>query len=366
MAVPRWVWGVAGALLFGTGSGSVARGAADPPALEGPVAPAETVPVAPGTEPVAPVVSGESMLHEAFQRPGSPSARVRAPKAPPAPVAERPGEDPPSPQSIWVGGYWDWDAGRDDFAWVPGAYRVPPKGMIWVNGRWERDADGWSRVAGFWSPRQGTPAAPAPAQPRPAAAGPDWRTSGPPADHPADTPGPAPNADAFFVPGHYAPEGERVTWTPGFWARAQPGWDWVPARWVRRPDGWDYRDGSWVRDPGPQAPRRYSVARPPAGGLDLPPAIVDSQPAPNTEADQDLGPRPTTPHDPIAEGEAAARVAEGFPPAAVIVPGGPRYIVPGPMVGPPRGYMFRQPPRIYDPYGVVPPFARRFLDRVIP
>jgi hypothetical protein len=77
----------------------------------------------------------------------------------------------------------------------------------------------------------------------------DWRTQGPPADRPAETIGPAPGPDTFFVPGEYVPDGEDLVWTPGFWAKVQPGWEWVPARWVRRSDGWAFREGRWERVP---------------------------------------------------------------------------------------------------------------------
>jgi hypothetical protein len=209
----------------------------------------------------------------------------------------------------------------------------------------------------------------------------DWRTNGPPADHPDDTPPPAPGSDYFFVPGHYTPAGDRLNWTTGFWARVQPGWDWVPARWVRRPGGWDFRDGYWTREPA-----SASTAAP--GGL--PPAIVESTPAPPPLG---AGGPPSTSsersRDPIAEAE---RGQAPWPPAddPAASPRPPRPGPPdsaaGPLVYPvrpplPGDYAYRygmryriiRPPGSY-PYGpagvvvpdVTPPFVQRLLNRVLP
>ncbi|MGP0066565.1 MAG: hypothetical protein ACLQGP_23620, partial [Isosphaeraceae bacterium] len=182
-----------------------------PPTLDGPTTGAEALPTADVPRAGEPADAG----------------RVYAPKAPPAPIVERPAGVRPAGNARWIAGYWAWDADRDDFVWVGGSWQIPPERSIWVAGRWERDGGGWYWVPGMWS-RRGNPA-------NVAANAPRWRTTGPPADQPDDEPIPAPGPDFFFVPGHYAPDGDRVAWAPGFWARLQPGWDWVPARWVRRP-----------------------------------------------------------------------------------------------------------------------------------
>ncbi|MCA1685619.1 MAG: hypothetical protein LC745_06460, partial [Planctomycetia bacterium] len=251
-------------------------------------------------------------MHEAFLGRGTVVERVQAPQSPPPPVVERPTDDQPHPQAQWLAGYWAWDPAAANFVWVGGAWRIPPRGMLWVNGRWQRDAQGWSRVPGFWSPRQAQgrvpegvadPATMRSERPPADAVAVDWRTTGPPADHPADDPGTAPDTEAFYVPGHYAPEGDRVVWKRGFWSRVQPGLEWVPAHWVRRADGWDYREGNWVRVPKPDSTVSYRVARPRDDRPDLPPAIVDSEPA-RTDPAVDPASRP---RDPIAEAEGASR-----------------------------------------------------------
>jgi len=388
-----WWCRVPGVALIGLGLGGLTGGVGlaedGPPSLEGPAASGDLLPDAPPGDGRG--RSADGAAHEAFLAPGTAPGRVAAPKSPPPPIVERPTEDRPGDQAVWVAGYWTWDPARADFAWVAGAWRVAPPEKIWVNGRWQRDAQGWSRVPGFWSPRRvpagvASPALsanptpvlnPAPDRSDPGAAAGDWRATGPPAAQPADEPGDPPSPDAFFVPGYHTPEGDRVVWKPGFWARTQPGWEWVPARWVRRPNGWDYREGSWAREPAsapaspPEGPAvSQTVARPPAEGRALPPAIVESEPArPDTSAAP--APRRSESDDvPISGPEDEARVGDReMRPPVVVVPYGYRppypYGYPNPYA-PPRGYYGPGSARANIPFGVIPPFARRILNRVLP
>ncbi len=205
--------------------------------------------------------------------------------------------------------------------------------------------------------------------------------TGPPPDRPDDAPGPAPGPDAFLVPGHYRPAGDRLSWTPSYWARVRPGWDWVPARWVRRGDGWDFREGYWSREPAPADAPRHTVARPASpDAADLPPAIVESEPAGPTAGADRLPPPPAeAPRDPIAEAEDAARAPTVVTPPVVVVPRVGPYPAPYPMGVPPLGYVNGVPVRVirppgsypYGPGGVVvpaitPPFVQRLLNRVLP
>ena len=66
---------------------------------------------------------------------------------PPAPVAEqRPAS--PSPQSVWVGGYWHWTGIQ--YAWIPGHWDAPPPGATWSapiytarDGKYFYESGGW-------------------------------------------------------------------------------------------------------------------------------------------------------------------------------------------------------------------------------
>ena len=181
--------------------------------------------------PVRPLSEGP--LHEAFLSPARDRDPEHVPKSPPPPISERPGVDAPSPDAQWIEGYWEWDAGRNDFVWVTGTWRVSPPGRMWVNGYWKRDDQGWFRVPGFWSERSTDRI--------------DWRKDGPPADRPAEEPGEAPGPDHFYIPGQYVPDGDGVVWKPGCWAESRPGWAWVPAQWVKQPEGWTFQEGYWDR-----------------------------------------------------------------------------------------------------------------------
>ncbi len=66
-------------------------------------------------------------------------------------------------------------------------------------------------------------------------------------DRPEEDVTASPGADHFYIPGHYAPDGDGVTWKKGYWAKSQPGWSWVPAQWVRQPEGWNFQEGYWDR-----------------------------------------------------------------------------------------------------------------------
>ena len=103
-------------------------------------------------QPVRPMTEGP--LHEAFLSPRKDRNPIHVATAPPTPISERPAVDPPSASAQWIEGYWEWDAGRKDYVWVTGTWRVPPPGRFWVNGYWKRDQDGWYRVPGFWSDRK--------------------------------------------------------------------------------------------------------------------------------------------------------------------------------------------------------------------
>jgi hypothetical protein len=175
----------------------------------------------------------EGPLHESFLSPRKDREPLRIAKSPPPAVIERPALDPPNARAVWIEGYWEWDAGRKDFVWVTGSWRVPPPGKIWVNGFWKRDDKGWYRVPGFWSDRKTDRI--------------DYRKNGPPADRPDDDPGEPPKSDCFYVPGQYYPDGDGVVWKKGFWTNAQPGWSWVPASWIRQPEGWIFQEGYWDR-----------------------------------------------------------------------------------------------------------------------
>jgi hypothetical protein len=363
MAAASRVWIASSFLFLAMGIGKVeaqtpaSSGGNDSPPLDGPTIELEPIPSgAPRGTTDQPVRGPKDQTRD---------RRVYAPKEPPAPIAERPVGARPGRRAQWVPGYWEWDPAESGYVWVGGSWQVPPIGSSWVNTRWARDSDGWYRVPGFWTRRRDR----ALVATEFATTEPAWRTAGPPADHPDDTPGPAPGPNYFFVPGHYVPAGDRLSWTPGFWARIQPGWDWVPARWVRRPDGWQYREGSWVLDPGMAGSTisRRTTARP-NRSISPPPPIEPGPPGTDLgggagvdRLSPPLGARPD--RDPMIDPDEAepGAIERGDPPVVIV---GPRIGMPFYVIRPPGSYPYG-PGGVVVP-GAVPPFVRRLLDRVLP
>jgi hypothetical protein len=59
---------------------------------------------------------------------------------------------PPTPSSVWVAGYWNWDSQR--YSWQAGRYAVPPRsGAVWVAPRYDTDSHGARYSRGQWSTR---------------------------------------------------------------------------------------------------------------------------------------------------------------------------------------------------------------------
>ena len=110
----------------------------------------------------------EGPLHEAFLSPAKDRDPIHVDKAPPSPITERPGVEPPNESAVWIPGYWEWNPRTKDYGWATGTYRVPPPRPLLGQRYWKRDDQGWFRVVGFWSDRQIDRI--------------DWRKDGPPHD----------------------------------------------------------------------------------------------------------------------------------------------------------------------------------------
>jgi hypothetical protein len=67
--------------------------------------------------------------------------------APPPPRVEVIGVAP-SPDYVWVGGYWNWVGGRHE--WVGGHWVAGRPGHHWVGHSWVRQGDGWRMRPGHW------------------------------------------------------------------------------------------------------------------------------------------------------------------------------------------------------------------------
>ena len=68
--------------------------------------------------------------------------------APPPPIVEvRPAA--PSPNHVWIPGYWHWNGSRH--VWVGGRWSAPRAGMRWEPDHWEHHGNVYRRVPGRWT-----------------------------------------------------------------------------------------------------------------------------------------------------------------------------------------------------------------------
>jgi hypothetical protein len=214
-----------------------APGEPPPVPTEQEINPPPPAPPRPGEPPPVPqgdvIPQDRGPVHEAFAQPTeqAPVAGPVAPRQPPAPVPEVPPEQRPEGENvIWVPGYWNWDAGRNDFVWVSGCWRVPPPGRKWVPGYWAQANGQWQWVSGLWAP-----------------AGQDQPPYLPPPPESLDVgpTTPAPDDNSFYVPGCWVYQDTRYLWRPGFWSPCRPGWVWSPASYCSTPSGYAFVDGFW-------------------------------------------------------------------------------------------------------------------------
>lgn len=174
-------------------------------------------------------------VHEAFAQPLdlNPRPEPIVPKEPPRPVPETPPEErPPGDNVQWIGGYWSWDAERNDFVWITGTYRNVPPGRHFLPGQWVHMADGWQWVQGMWAPdnqsdvRRTAAQPPAPLETEPSVAPPDDNST--------------------YVPGYwYYNDDGTFAWRSGYYTQARQGWVWVPPHYVYTPSGYIFVSGYW-------------------------------------------------------------------------------------------------------------------------
>jgi hypothetical protein len=223
------------ALLAGllmVGSATAQRAPIPPYDRDAPPGPPPPVPGFEGT-PQTGEVQARGPIHEAFAQPSESMTRPGplVPKAPPEPIQELPPDQKPEGDNVvWIPGYWSWDADRNDYLWISGAWRVVPAGRKWVPGYWNKADAGWRWVSGFWA---GAGASDLPfVDPPPASL--DHGPSLPPAGE-----------NEFYVPGTWLYRDERYLWRPGYWSVVRPGLVYVPPRYVWTPGGTLFVSGYW-------------------------------------------------------------------------------------------------------------------------
>jgi len=69
-------------------------------------------------------------------------------QAPRAPLPETQAPQP-SPQDVWIPGYWAWRDNQQQ--WIAGHWELPPSpGATWVPARWEQRGSEYVFVDGYW------------------------------------------------------------------------------------------------------------------------------------------------------------------------------------------------------------------------
>ena len=71
--------------------------------------------------------------------------------------------------------------------------------------------------------------------------------SGPPPQRVAESPGPAPAPDSFWVAGYWHWTGMSYAWIPGHWERQPPGAIWQAPRYSLSEGRHVYEPGLWAR-----------------------------------------------------------------------------------------------------------------------
>lgn len=172
-------------------------------------------------------------VHEAYARPVAlqADAGAVAPRQPPADIQEMPPADKPQgDRYVWAPGYWSWDAGRKDFVWVSGCWRLAPPNATWVPGFWTPVAGSSRWVAGYWKSTDSGQLAYLPA---------------PPAGFDEAPPGDPPTPDAVWVPGCWYWNNGGFIPRAGYWLRQIPGWIWEPSHYQWTPYGYVFVAGRW-------------------------------------------------------------------------------------------------------------------------
>jgi hypothetical protein len=197
---------VAALILFGTLSSQSALAQVFRPVEDGPI-----------HEAFVPSVSGISGL-EAISQP------------PPSDVIEKP---PASchPEAIWIKGYWSYDEDSDDFQWVGGCWRRPPRGQHWIDGFWHQVDEGWVWIRGFWSPVPTSELV--------------FIEDPPPDPFEEDSPNP-PGAGYFWLAGYWGYQpGQGYVRYFGRWMEMDRRFVLVPASYTWRPEGYVFLAAYW-------------------------------------------------------------------------------------------------------------------------
>jgi hypothetical protein len=223
------------------------------------------LPPVPGTVWVAPQWqpsgAGYVLAGGSWQTPvaSQPPEVVEVAVAPPQPmpneiILER---ERPSPEYVWIGGFWIWHNGRHE--WMKGHWELPPHhGAIWIAPRWEASPHGFRFVAGYWQhpeERVVVVPAPRPEEHRRGEVALDLNLHGleivvgrEPPSHPREViiERDRPSPRHVWIPGFYEWRGNQHVWIKGHWdLPPRAGAVWIEPRWEHRSNGYVFIAGFW-------------------------------------------------------------------------------------------------------------------------
>lgn len=188
----------------------------------------EPVPAQPS--PVHYVVPGP--LHEALTPLAQASQSVVIISEPPP--AEVPDIDSPpqdSRDSVWVDGYWNWNAKLRHYTWIPGCWRRAPANLRWQAGSWVSAPDGVVRHPGYWYDVNRKP---------------HFVRRAPPGDLGREpTPRMMGEGHVWIRGSWTVGDDQQYKWQEGYVAREDAGFQWQPATVLPAAGGFVVIEGYW-------------------------------------------------------------------------------------------------------------------------
>ena len=95
------------------------------------------------------MIFGWLAFAQQYQPQPPPRVEVQPPAPPPQLRVEIPGTAP-SPDYVWIPGYWDWNG--HDYLWISGKWmELPAPKVTWVPGHWEWNGYNYVWTSGYWS-----------------------------------------------------------------------------------------------------------------------------------------------------------------------------------------------------------------------
>jgi hypothetical protein len=98
------------------------------------------------------VALGEACV---VNEPTAPPRGVAVSGPPPEPIREDARPAAPTPQSVWVGGYWHWTGVH--YTWIPGHWEQAPPGATWAAPQYTRKDGAYFYEPGAWQGGATTP-----------------------------------------------------------------------------------------------------------------------------------------------------------------------------------------------------------------